>query len=64
MDVPKTEASDHLPLVAEIQFKPAPHAMSTPELALLIIVMTLLSAIPIGIASTIIISSRRNKKQG
>ena len=63
MDVPKTEASDHLPLVAEIQFKPAPHAMSTPELALLIIVMTLLSAIPIGIASTIIISSRRSKKQ-
>ena len=63
MDVPKTEASDHLPLVAEIQFKPAPHAMSTAELALLIIVMTLLSSIPIGIASTIIISSRRNKKQ-
>ena len=63
MDVPNTEASDHLPLVAEIQFKPAPHAMSTPELALLIIVMTLLSAIPIGIASTIITSSRRSKKQ-
>ena len=37
--------------------------MGTPELALLIIVMTMLSAIPIGIAATIIISSRRNKKQ-
>ena len=63
MDVPKTEASDHLPLVAEIRFTPAPRPMSTPEIALLIIVMTLLSAIPIGIAVTIGISSRRSKKQ-
>jgi ABC-type phosphate transport system permease subunit len=37
--------------------------MGTPELALLIIVMTMLSAIPIGIGTTIFISSRRNKKQ-
>ena len=63
VDVPRSEASDHLPLVAEIRFTPAPRPMGTPELALLIIVMTLLSAIPIGIAATIIISSRRNKKQ-
>ena len=63
MDVPKTEASDHLPLVAEIRFTPAPRPMSTPEIALLIIVMSLLSAIPIGIAVTIVISSRRSKKQ-
>ena len=63
MDVPKTEASDHLPLVAEIRFTPASRPMSTPEIALLIIVMTLLSAIPIGIGLTIFISSRQNKKQ-
>ena len=63
LDVPKTEASDHLPLVAEIRFTPAPRPMGTPELALLIIVMTMLSAIPIGIGTTIFISSRRNKKQ-
>ena len=63
VDVPRSEASDHLPLVAEIRFTPAPRPMGTPELALLIIVMTLLSAIPLGIAATIIISSRRNKKQ-
>ncbi|MFQ3169254.1 MAG: endonuclease/exonuclease/phosphatase family metal-dependent hydrolase [Limisphaerales bacterium] len=63
LDVPKTEASDHLPLVAEIRFTPAPRPMGTPEIMLLIIVMTLLSAIPIGIAATIIISSRRNRKQ-
>ena len=36
--------------------------MSTPEIMLLIIVMTLLSAIPIGIGATIFISSRRNRK--
>ncbi|MEC8987721.1 MAG: endonuclease/exonuclease/phosphatase family protein, partial [Verrucomicrobiota bacterium] len=63
MDVPKTEASDHLPLVAEIRFTPASRPMSTPEITLLIIVMTLLSAIPIGIGLTIFISSRQNKKQ-
>ena len=37
--------------------------MSTPAIALLIIVMTLLSAIPIGIGLTIFTSSRQNKKQ-
>ena len=63
MDVPKTKASDHLPVVAEIRFTPAPHPMSTPEIALLTIVMGLLSAILIGIGLTIFISSRRNKKQ-
>ena len=63
MDVPKTKASDHLPVVAEIRFTPAPHPMSTPEIALLTIVMGLLSAILIGIGLTIFISSRRTKKQ-
>ncbi len=62
LDVPKTEASDHLPLVAEIRFTPSPRPMGTPELALLIIVMGLLSTIPLGIAATIIISSRRNRQ--
>ena len=61
VDVPRSEASDHLPLVAEIRFTPAPRPMGTPELALLIIVMTLLSAIPIGIAATIIIIFKYNK---
>jgi len=63
MDVPKTDASDHLPLVTEIRFTPSPRPMSTPETALIIIVMVLLSAILIGIGSTIFISSSRNKRQ-
>ncbi len=63
LDVPQTEASDHLPLVAEIRFTPAPRPMSAPEIALLIIVMTLLSAIPIGIGITIFKASRRSKRQ-
>ena len=59
-DVPKTDASDHLPVVAEMEFKPAPHPMDDAQLALIIIVMTLLSAIPILIGLTIFKASRRN----
>ena len=59
-DVPKTDASDHLPVVAEMEFKPAPHPMDDAQLALIIIVMTLLSAIPIMIGLTIFKASRRN----
>ncbi|MBC8244619.1 MAG: endonuclease/exonuclease/phosphatase family protein [Verrucomicrobia bacterium] len=58
-----TDASDHLPVVAEMEFKPAPHPMENAQLALIIIVMTLLSAIPIGLGTTMFIAHRRNKKQ-
>ncbi|MDP7049367.1 MAG: endonuclease/exonuclease/phosphatase family protein [Verrucomicrobiota bacterium] len=61
--VPRTDASDHLPVVAEMEFKPAAHPMDDAQLALIIIVMTLLSAIPIGLGATIFISSRRSKTQ-
>jgi len=61
--VPQTDASDHLPVVTEMEVKPAPHPMDNAQLALIIIVMTLLSAIPIGLGATIFISSRSNKKQ-
>jgi len=44
-----------------MEFKPAAHPMDDAQLALIIIVMTLLSAIPIGLGATIFISSRRNK---
>ena len=60
-DVPKTDASDHLPVVAEMEFKPAPHPMDDAQLALIIIVMTLLSAIPITLGLTIYKANRRSK---
>ena len=60
-DVPKTEASDHLPVVAEMEFKPAAHPMDDAQLALIIIVMTLLSAIPILIGLTIFKANRRHR---
>lgn len=58
---PATDASDHLPVVAEMVFKPAPHPMSDEQLALLIIVMTLLSTIPLGLGLTIYKANRRNQ---
>jgi len=61
MDVPQTRASDHLPVVAEMEFKPAPHPMGSEQLALLIIVLTFLSAIPIGLGITIFKASRLNQ---
>ena len=44
----------------KMEFKPAPHPMDDAQLALIIIVMTLLSAIPILIGLTIFKASRRN----
>ena len=61
VDVPVTDASDHLPVVAEMEFKPAPHPMDDAQLALIIIVMTLLSAIPITLGLTIYKAHRRSK---
>ena len=59
--VPRTDASDHLPVVAEMEFKPAAHPMDDAQLALIIIVMTLLSAIPITLGLTIYKANRRSK---
>ena len=59
--VPRTDASDHLPVVAEMEFKPAAHPMDDAQLDLIIIVMTLLSAIPITLGLTIYKANRRSK---
>ena len=61
MDVPQTEASDHLPVVAEMELKPTPHPMDNAQLALIIIVMTLLSSIPITLGLTIYKANKRAK---
>ncbi len=58
-DVPKTEASDHLPLVTEMEFRPSTHPMSSEQIVLLIVVLTFLSAIPVGLGITIFKASRR-----
>ena len=60
VDVPQTKASDHLPLVAEMELKPVPHPMGNEQLALLIIVLSFLSAIPIGLGITIFKANRCN----
>ena len=60
MDVPQTNASDHLPVVAEMELEPTPHPMDNAQLALIIIVMTLLSAIPITLGLTIYKANRQN----
>lgn len=61
VDVPMTKASDHLPLIAEMEIKPVPHPMGSEQLALLIIVLTFLSAIPIGIGITIFKANQSSK---
>lgn len=60
-DVPQTDASDHLPVVAEMELKPTPRPMDNAQLALIIIVMTLLSAIPITLGLTIYKANRQNR---
>jgi len=56
-----TKASDHLPLIAEMEMKPVPHPMGSEQLALLIIVLTFLSAIPIGLGITIFKANQSSK---